>query len=254
MNQDIHIYDGARLPFFRNEYNTLLTLLTLMLLLAFPAATYAVFGLGADRMFTSKMLSIVYVVVMISLFIIPWLPLPALQGDSRFRRLERMVYIWICAHILTALLWEIPWMLLHEQIAAARDELWAYTWWAYIDGGDLRLANPNWFVFYTDAWAEANGIVGAVAFYVWFRSGKTNVLPVYYFMFFAPIHIYSTLIYYVSEIAEGFPNVDQASAINLYVKFLLANSFWVVMPLFVLIWGKQALEQVYRLRYSQRVT
>jgi hypothetical protein len=89
---------------------------------------------------------------------------------------------------------------------------------------------------------------------VWLRSGKKYAWPVYYFMFAAPLHIYPTLLYYVSEIAEGMPNVDTTSFINLYVKFGMANSFWVIMPFFVLAWGKQTLERVYRERYSSQLT
>jgi hypothetical protein len=238
------------LPFFRNEYNALLTLLTASLCLAFPIASYAVFGAGADRTRTAEILAIVYVTAMTGLFVAPWLPLPALRGVSNYGRLDRMVVIWILVHTLTALAWEIPWLVLHEQIAGARDELWAYTWWAYIDGGDTRYLEPNWMVFFIEGWADINGILGLVALALWLRSGKTNPLPVYYFMFAAPLHIYPTLLYYVSEIAEGMPNVDTTSFVNLVVKFVLANCFWVILPFFVLVWGKLTLERIYRARYS----
>jgi hypothetical protein len=240
------------LPFFRNEYNAVLTLLTATLCLSFPVASYAVFGAGADRVRTAELLAITFVATMAGLFVAPWLPFPALRGETRYRRLERTVYIWVLVHTLTALTWEIPWMLLHERIAAARDELWAYSWWAYIDGGDTRYLDPNWLVFYVEGWADTNGVLALVALVIWLRSGKTNPLPIYYFMFAAPLHIYPTVLYYVSEIAEGLPNVDTTSAINLYVKFVMANSFWVILPFFVLVWGKQTLERIYRERYADQ--
>jgi hypothetical protein len=245
--------EGVRargLPFFRNGYNALLTALTATLCLSFPVASYAVFGAGADRVSTAGALSVVYVVSMTGLFVAPWLPLPSLRGETTYRRLERMVIIWILVHTLTAIAWEIPWMLFHEQIAGARDELWAYTWWAYIDGGDTRYLEPDWMVFFIEGWADINGILGLVALGFFLSSGKKNPLPVYYFMFAAPLHIYPTLLYYVSEIAEGMPNVDTTSFVNLVVKFVLANCFWVILPFFVLIWGKQALERIYRERFS----
>ena len=242
--------EKSGLPFFRNEYTTTLTLLAAALMTSFPIASYAVFGASADRTTTAGVLSCVFVGVMSGLMIAPWLPFPSLRGESRERRLERMVYIWITVFIGVALTWEIPWAFMWEKIAVSRDELWAYTWWAYIDGGDLRYLNPSWMVFFIETWADTNALLSVVAFYVWFKSEKTNPLPVYYFMFAAPLHIYPTVLYYVSEFATGMPNVDTTSFMNLYVKFILANSFWVIMPFFVLAWGKQALERLYRDRYS----
>ena len=113
---------------------------------------------------------------------------------------------------------------------------------------DLRYVNPSWLVFFIESWADTNGILSAVALYVWFKSGKTNPLPIYYFMFAAPLHSYPTVLYYVSELANGLPNVDTANPINLYVKFGLSNSFWVVVPFFVFAWGAQTLERIYRAR------
>jgi hypothetical protein len=66
----------------------------------------------------------------------------------------------------------------------------------------------------------------------------------------AAVHIVNTLLYLMSEIAVGFPSVDVDSFVNLYVKFFWSNSFWLVLPLFVLVWGKSTLEHVYRERYS----
>ncbi len=235
---------------FRNEYTSTLSVLAAVLLAAFPVASYLVFGAGADRTVTANTLSFVYVVVMTSLFAAPWLPFPSLRGESTYRRLERMVYIWIIVFSLTALLWEIPWLLMWERIAGARDELWAYTWWSYIDGGDTRYINPDWMVFYVEGWADLNGILSGIALIAWFRSGKKSVLPIYFFMFVAAVHIVNTLLYLVSEVAVGFPSVDTNSFVNLYVKFIWANSFWLILPFFVLAWGKLTLERVYRERYA----
>jgi len=237
------------LPFFRNGYNTTLTLLTGTLCLSFPVASCAVFGMGADRVATADAITVVYVAVMTGLFVAPWLPFPSLREESSYRRLERMVYIWFLVFSLTALTWEIPWLLLRERIATAQNELWAYTWWAYIDGGDMRYLNPDWLVFVIEGWADTNGILTLLAMYVWFKSEKKNVLPIYYFMFAAPLHVYPTMVYYISEFATGLPNVDETRPLNLF-KFIFANIFWVILPFFVFAWGEQTLEKVYRERFA----
>jgi hypothetical protein len=235
---------------FQNSYTTTLFVLTVALLTVFPICSYAVFGLGTDRTATSNGLSFAYCIIMTGLLVAPWLPFSALEGDTTYRRLERMMYIWIIVFSLTAVLWEIPWLLLWERIATAQDELWAYTWWAYIDGGDFRYVHPDWMVFYIEGWTDFNGVLSLIALTAWLRSGKTKVLPIYYFMFVAAVHIVNTLLYLVSEIATGFPHVEVNSFVNLYVKFFWSNGFWLVMPFLVLVWGKLTLERVYRERYS----
>ena len=120
---------------------------------------------------TAAVMSCIFAFSMTGLVLAPHLPFAALRGESRYRRLERMVYIWIIVFVGVALTWEIPWAILHERIAVSRDQLWAYTWWAYIDGGDLRYINPNWLVFFIETWADTNGILSAFALYAWFKSG-----------------------------------------------------------------------------------
>lgn len=254
MEQTLALDSSASTGLLGDNYKRTLAFLTALLTLSFPIASWAVFGAGADRQDTAAVLSCIFAFSMTGLVLAPHLPFAALRGESRYRRLERMVYIWIIVFVGVALTWEIPWAFLHERIAASRDQLWAYTWWAYIDGGDLRYINPNWLVFFIESWADTNGILSAFALYAWFKSGKTNPLPVYYFMFAAPLHIYPTVLYYVSEIANGFPNVDHTNPINLYVKFGLANCFWVIVPFFVFAWGMQTIERIHRARFEAETT
>ena len=48
--------------------------------------------------------------------------------------------LFLVVSYITHLSWELGWLLLHRAIAGAADQAWAYGWWAYIDGGDLRYA------------------------------------------------------------------------------------------------------------------
>ena len=58
----------------------------------------------------------------------------------------------------------------------------------------------------------------------------------------AVVHLYSTSLYYGSELVAGLPNVDTDSVVGLFIKFGLANSPWLVMPVLVLVWGSARLE------------
>ena len=50
----------------------------------------------------------------------------------------------------------------------------------------------------------------------------------------AVVHIYSTSLYYGSEILESLPNVDTTSFLDTWIKFGLANLPWLIFPWFVL--------------------
>ncbi len=57
-----------------------------------------------------------------------------------------MIFLWFWITYITHVTWELLWLLLHDEIAAARNSAWAYVWWAYIDGGmeACRLRMASW--------------------------------------------------------------------------------------------------------------
>lgn len=137
----------------------------------------------------------------------------------------------------THLTWELAWLLLRDVIPHARDAAWAYPWWAYIDGGDLRYANPSATLVTMEILSVCNGLVGAVGLTLWLRSGRRDRRGILLCMATAVVHLYSVLVYYGSEILAGMPNVDTTSFLDAWVKFGLANAPWLVFPWFVLHWG-----------------
>ncbi|MEN8183644.1 MAG: hypothetical protein ABFS46_14035 [Myxococcota bacterium] len=44
---------------------------------------------------------------------------------------------------------------------------WAYPWWAYIDGGDLRYASSSSTLLMMETLSVANGAVGATGLFLW---------------------------------------------------------------------------------------
>ena len=60
----------------------------------------------------------------------------------------------------------------------------------------------------------------------------------------AVVHLYSTSLYFGSEMLDGFANVDTDSFLDLWIKFGLANMPWLVFPWFVLYWGQRILRNL----------
>lgn len=214
--------------------------------LAFPVATAAVFGLGADRDRTADLLAVVYSVGLFSGFTTSLWPLPSLRAWTRFERIQSMCLLFMVVSYLTHLTWELGWLVLHETIQGSRDAAWAYPWWAYIDGGDLRYAGSSSNLLTMEVLSVLNGAIGVVGLTLWHRSRHKDPRGVLLCMATAVVHLYSTSLYYGAEILDGLPNVDTSSFLDSWIKFGLANAPWIVFPWFVLYWGQRTLKSLPR--------
>lgn len=212
--------------------------------LAFPVATWIVFGLGADRNRVADVLAVVYSVGLFSSFTTSCWPLPSLRGWTTNERIESMCLLFLIVSYSTHLSWELVWLLFHDAIHAARDAPWAYPWWAYIDGGDMRYAAATPTLITMEMLSITNGAIGAIGLFRWYRSRGTDPVAVLLFLATAVVHIYSTSLYYGGEILEGLPNVDTSSFLDTWIKFGLANAPWIVFPWFVLYWGQRKLRDL----------
>ncbi len=210
-------------------------------ILAIPLGSAAVFGLGADRALTADVIAWVYSWGLFLAFATSFLPLPSLRPWSRGERAESAVLLFLLVSYLTHLSWELGWLVLHDAIAAARDEAWAYGWWAYIDGGDSRYATAPTELVALETLSVINGCVGLVAFWLWRRSGGEDQRAVLLFMATAVVHLYSASFYYLGELLAGMPSVDTSSFTGAWIKFGLANAPWVLMPPVVFAWGSEKL-------------
>jgi hypothetical protein len=207
--------------------------------LAFPVASAAVFVLGTDRNTTADALAVCYSLGLFLAFTTSFWPLPSLRSWTRFERITSCCLLFMIVSFATHLRWEPVWLVFHDAIRDAHDAAWAYPWWAYIDGGDLRFAQPSSTMLTMELLSVTNGLVGATGLYLWLGSGRTDRRGVLLCMATAVVHLYSASLYYLSEIVDGLPNVDTSSFLDSWIKFGLANAPWVVFPWLVLYWGQR---------------
>lgn len=223
----------------------------LMAILAITIGNVAFFGGLGVHFFDLDITEMAYISFWVfdfcvyAIFIIPWLSFPALKHYTKYQRLEFMIEIWVFLYVIIAFTYEIPWVFGYHEIAYAEDELWAFTWWSYIHGGDIRYLYVELDVLFAEAWACLNACIGAVAMYIWLKSGRTSTTAVYMLMFCAGMHIAPTIQYYSTEAFHGFPNVDTGNPNNFVAKFILSNSPWLIMPFVVFFWGTRALPRLY---------
>lgn len=220
------------------------------LVVAFPLYTYLVFEMGANR---ESMADAMAVQVTIAYFLgifAAYLPLPGLRHWSRYARLQATVLTFTIFSYATHLTWELAWLILHKTIANARDSAWAYAWWGYIDGGDLRYLNPDAHFLIIEVISPINGLIGVVGLVLLFRSKFTDPRGTLLVMSTAVTHTVLTWYYYGSELIGGLQNVNTSSFLDLGVKFVLLNAPWLIAPWFVLAWGYQTLNRQFALRFS----
>lgn len=211
--------------------------------LAFPLGSIAVFGFGADRAFAADVIAWVYSIGLFAAFSTSFWPLPDLRAWPAERRVRSAVFLFLIVSYVTHLSWELGWLLFHDRIAEARDAAWAYTWWAYIDGGDLRYAKAPVELLTIETLSVANGLVGVTGLALWWRSRGRDYRATLLIMATAVVHLYSTSYYYLTEILAGLPNVDTSSFTGTFIKFGLANAPWLTMPWVVLWWGQRELRR-----------
>ncbi len=213
------------------------------LVLGFPVYTALVFAADFDRGTMADALSVQATLAYFLGIFAALLPLRALRGWSRYARLQATVLAFVLCSYLTHLSWELGWLLLHGPIAEARDSAWAYPWWGYIDGGDLRYLNPEPHFLMIEVLSVINGAVGLVGLLLLRRSRFVDYRGTLLVMSTAVTHTVLTWYYYGSEILGGFDSVNTSSFLDLGVKFVLLNAPWLIAPWLVLAWGVQTLRR-----------
>ena len=222
------------------------------LLAAFPVYSIAVFSLGFDRKVVADIFALhVTMAYWIGIFA-AMLPLSSLDNWSRFQRLQTVCITFMVASYATHLSWELAWVFLHESISQARDSIWAYTWWAYIDGGDMRYYQPDADFLMIEILSIMNGAIGLAGLYLLKRSGFRDYRGTLLCMSTAVTHTVLTWYYYGTELLTGFESVNTDSFMDLWVKFIFLNGPWLVLPWLVLYWGTQLLQRQFSRGEDQR--
>ena len=139
---------SAAIPAVGQDYRIVIALFASIMAACGPLGILNVFVLGGDRVTTAYASFWAFDVAIYGMLFTPWLPLPSLKHHSTYDRLSLMVLTWIVTYVLIAITFEVPWLLLYKDIAAAPEAMWSYFWMMYVDGGDSRYADPTTEILY----------------------------------------------------------------------------------------------------------
>lgn len=201
---------------------------------------------GADRKFIAQILNS-HTVIAYYIGIFAAMLLPSLRKWTSYERLQAVVFPFLIMSYVVQLTWELGFVLLNKQIANARNESWAYSWWSYLDGGDYRYLNPEAPILTMEILGITNAIVGVIGLIYLKRTKFTDYRATLIIMAVEAIQIPLTWYYYLSEALSGFAHVNTASIVDFGVTFFLVNSPWLILPWMVLYWGNQTLQRQFAL-------
>ncbi|OBB91906.1 hypothetical protein A5782_14700 [Mycobacterium sp. 852002-40037_SCH5390672] len=212
------------------------------LALSFPLYSHLAFS-GANRTTVANAMAVQATIAYFLGIFAALLPIPSLRNWTRFQRVQAVVLPFVICSYTTHLTWELGWIILHKAIPAARNAAWAYPWWNYIDGGDVRYLHAEPSFMMIEVLSVINACVGVTGLILLFRSKFTNNKGTLLVMSTAVTHTVLTWYYYGTEILSGFVSVNTASFMDFGVKFILLNAPWLIGPWFVLLWGYQLLKR-----------
>lgn len=213
------------------------------LVVGFPLYSFLAFGAGFDRDALADLFATHAALAYWAGMGAAFLPLPGLKHWSAAERIKYVCLAFMLASYLTHVSWELLWLLLHEAIAGAKDAMWAYPWWAYIDGGDIRYYQPEPGFLMLEILSVINGCIGLTGLYLLRRSAFGSLPGILLCMSTAVTHTVLTWYYYGTEMLTGFASVNTASFNDLWIKFILLNGPWLVFPWLVLYWCYTLLQQ-----------
>jgi hypothetical protein len=227
-------------PTLNLSFRAVVTLLVIIVYLTVPACWAAKTYYGVDKTVTSNVYIGISATVYLIVLLLPWLNLKGQEHLSTAQRLEKMCIAWLYLLAAAHVFYELPWLIWHGHILGpdGQGKLWSYAWWAYADGGDLRFLAPDANLLGLEVGSSLVGIITVLLLIARYRSGKFTDMALLVLMAVMICDFYPTLLYYTVEFMQGMPNVRGLA--DLLIKFIFANSFWLVMPWIVFIWaGRQ---------------
>lgn len=226
---------------FGLRYGTLATILLALLTATVPACWAAANLYGVDRASASAALWMTFAVIYLAILTLPWLNLVGQEHFARAQRLERMCVSWLYLDMGIRLVWDLPWVLFFKYIMTRKKQVWAYLWWSYMDGGDMRYAIRDVHLLVIEIGISIIGIIGAYVLWNYNRSRRFTDAELMTVMALMVGDFCATYIYFTTEALAGLHSVGGFG--DLIAKFVSANIFWIVMPWVVFVWAGRQLSR-----------
>lgn len=216
---------------------------SLFAVLAFFFAIHIVFWFlefhgGVSHVVASTGLVVVVVGCFFAALALPWLPVAGRRDWTKSERLSAMVIVWVFIALIPRFIWELPWLLLFDQIRAGvqKGALWTYMWAPILLGGDARYFNGDPLIVVLEWIAFFVGLFEAYAMVQFFRNGKRfTSTQLSFIMGGMIVEVTLPAVYFGVEIANNLQSMS--SPVEMWIKFVVLNLLWCTMPFVTYFWG-----------------
>jgi hypothetical protein len=153
---------------------------------------------------------------------------PALDGSSPLL-LEKLLLTWTRASLVAQLGWELPFILCSSWLVNVRaGDHWAWLFWTY-GAADHRYLDADSFVVAMESVTVlAGGAAQICALRLYGRGNRQGAALLG--ICIGVTQLYGTVLYFGTEALNRFKDIDVNDPVNLWLKFVLLNAIWLVMP------------------------
>lgn len=207
-----------------------------------PIFWYLEEHVGVSHSVATNAMTILHVLCFAGALTLPWLRLPGRAGCTRSQKFDAMVIIWLFICLAPRFIWELPWLFFLDEIrrGVLDGQLWSYLWSPYLLGGDARYLDGDPLIVSLEWIAVFVGVFEFYAVVQFFRNGKRFTLPQLAFIMGGMIvEVTLPAVYFLTDILGS--SESSAGTADLWIKFVLLNSFWCTMPLLTFSWGVRRL-------------
>jgi hypothetical protein len=160
----------------------------------------------------------------------PWAGTGDRHDGSRRARLTDMLVLWTICSTAAQLGWELPFALMSSWLVGVTEhDTWAWLWWAY-GVADTRYLIADPFVVVMEGFTSMVGGPLEIWTLLLVSRGQLRKAALVG-LCVAATQWYGTVLYFGIELYEGLAHINTANFFDFWLKFLILNALWLVMPL-----------------------
>ncbi len=198
-------------------------------LVCVPGALALIILFKADPVTSSNIASTILIISLLALLLSPWFY--SKEGNrTRAEKLITICSIWLLISGIAHVTWELSWCFVHPYLHNVTEkDKWAWIWWAYGVADHRYLISDSATVILEWVTATIGGPLTLYAFYLLKKNYRKAGLCI---LVTSLMDLYGAVVFFGTEVLNGFPNIDTEHFVNFWIKFWGLNSLWVFFSIF----------------------
>jgi hypothetical protein len=193
-------------------------------LICVPGSLALIIFFKADPFLYSNIASCILIIALLTLLLSSYLYSNS-ENPTIIERLITICSIWLLISGIAHVTWELSWCFVHPYLHHVTEkDKWAWIWWAYGVADRRYLISDSATVILEWVTAIISGPLTLYAFYLLKKNPQKAGL---YILVTSLMDLYGAILFFGTEVLNGFPHIDTQHFINFWIKFWGLNSLWV---------------------------